>query len=444
MQAQLYNTAKPLQRKIVDKSGFSYIIVRCLMRLPGLMPGVFFSRGCTMNPLHKRVVAFTTMAHALTHSFMLVFPTLQGLVEKDFGVKQAAFYSVYFWSRLFFGSGSITAGVLADRFGSKKVLLLFLFGAGVSSILVAGAGGQTSLLIGLCLLGYFCSLYHTAGIKLVTKREGNRGATLAYHGTGGNLGLALSPAISACIAYSFGWAGAYYFFGALSLIVALVLLFAHIEVRHQEDGEIQMPNAEHVDKKPLMIFLVPYCLLGFAYTGFITFMPSFVKSVLDFPERQATLISGAIMTGCYLIGSLGQFYGGKRADRGLLERHWLTLLLLVLPFFILLSIAGRWLIVLVISGIAFPFLFFATQPVSNSMLAKYSSYEWRGRILSIGFFCSFGLGSVATIAGKPLAQAGRFNRIFLMLSMATLAAIAVSGLLLRLASRRNESSNRQA
>jgi len=384
------------------------------------------------------------MAHALTHSFMLIFPTLQGLVEKDFGAKQAAFYSVYFWSRLLFGSGAITAGGLADRFGSKSVLVLFLFGAGLSSIFVGSAARETSLLIWLCLLGYFCSLYHTAGVKLVTKEEDNRGTALAYHGTGGNLGLALSPAISAGIAYYFGWGGAYYFFGALSLLLALALLFSHIEVRRDEDRETQMPNGEHVDKKPLVTFLVPYCLLGFAYTGFITFMPSYIKSVLDFPEERSTLISGAIITGCYLVGSLGQFYGGRSANRGLLERHWLMLLLLVLPFLLLLSFVGAWVIPLVISGVAFPFIFFATQPISNSLLAKYSSYHWRGRILSIAFFCSFGLGSFASIAGKPLAEAGRFNCIFLMISIATLAAIAVSVLLLRLVRRRDEESNLQA
>ena len=141
-----------------------------------------------MNAFQKKVIAFASLSHALVHSLMIIFPSVVGLIEKDFGVKQAVFYSVYGWSRFLFGSGAITAGPLTDRFGSKKVLLLFLFGAGISSILVANASDKTFFLIWLCFLGYFCSLYHTAGIKLVTKETENLGMALAYQGVGGNLG----------------------------------------------------------------------------------------------------------------------------------------------------------------------------------------------------------------------------------------------------------------
>ena len=394
-----------------------------------------------MNPFQKKVVTFTSAAHALTHSFMLVFPSVQALIEGDFGAEPATFYFIYGWSRLLFGSGAITAGPLADWLGSKKVLLFHLFGAGLSSILVAFAGGKTSLLVWLCFLGYFCSLYHTAGIKLVTKDEKRLGSALAYHGSAGNLGLALSPVLSALIAYFFGWRGAYIFFGVLSFITAIALISAHIESIRGDDKTLQMIDGQHVQVKALALFLVPYMLLGFCYTGFITFMPGYLNAAMGLTIKKGMLVAGAIMTVLYLIGSLGQFWGGSRANTGLLEKYWLMMLVIILPFFVLLWLGGTWLALVILSGLAFPFVFFATQPISNSILARYSSYRWRGRILSIGFFCSFGLGSFAAMIGKPLAQQGHFHIIFGILFGANLAAVVISAFLLRFTNRRRQVSN---
>jgi len=394
-----------------------------------------------MNPFQKKVVVFTSAAHSLTHSFMLVFPSVQALIEGDFGVEPAAFYFIYGWSRLLFGSGAITAGPLADWLGSKKVLLFYLFGAAVSSILVGFAGGKTSLLVWLCFLGYFCSLYHTAGIKLVTKDAQGLGSALAYHGSAGNLGLALSPALSALIAYFFGWRGAYIFFGVLSFITAIALISAHIESVKHEDRTHQMIDGQHVQVEALALFLVPYMLLGFCYTGFITFMPGYLKAVMGLPIEKGTLAAGAVMTALYLIGSLGQFWGGSKANTGLLEKYWLMMLIIILPFFLLLWLGGSLIPIVIISGLGFPFIFFATQPISNSVLARYSSYRWRGRILSIGFFCSFGLGSFAAMIGKPFARQGSFGVIFAILAAANVAAIVMSAFLLRFVNRRGNASN---
>jgi MFS family permease len=397
-----------------------------------------------MDPLQKKAVAVTTAAHALVHSFMLVFPAVRSYIEKDFSLAVGALYTTYFVSRLFFGAGAITAGPLADFLSPKKVLLIYLIGAGTSSIAAALATGQTSLLVSFIFLGYFCSLYHTAGVKLVTKQEEKRGTSLAYHGTGGNLGLAASPGVSALLAHFLGWPAAYLFFGVAAIAVALWLMRMRVEVHRDEDRHGTIEGRRHVDVHALAFLLVPYALLGFCYTGFITFMPRYFEVLPQMPKGKATLFSGAIMSGLYLVGSLGQFWGGAKANKGSLEKHWLILLVIVLPFLVLLTVAGTWVVVLVVCGAAFPFIFFASQPITNSLMAKYSSYRWRGRILSLGFFFSFGLGSLAAQVGKKAASAGRLDIVFGYLSGAVLVAIVISVFLLRFVRRRATDLNEQA
>ena len=96
----------------------------------------------------------------------------------------------------------------------------------------------------------------------------------------------------------------------------------------------------------------------FCYTGFITFMPGYLNAAMGLTIEKGTLVAGAIMTVLYLIASLGQFWGGSRVNTGLLEKYWLMMLVIILPFFVLLWLGGTWLALVILSGLAFPFVFF--------------------------------------------------------------------------------------
>src|SRR6185295_13471331 len=106
---------------------------------------------------------------------------------------------------LLFGLGSLPAGALVDRVGSKLPLLGCLWG---SSVCLAGMALSSTLgsfalwagAMGLCL-----SIYHPAGTALITHSLPATGRVFALHGMVGNLGVAGSGLIAGSLGALLGW-----------------------------------------------------------------------------------------------------------------------------------------------------------------------------------------------------------------------------------------------
>ncbi len=82
-----------------------------------------------MNENDKNILAVTCYGHFLSHLNMLVFPAillpLSELLQMELTDTLALSFTMY----LLFGITSLPWGMLADRFGGRKLLYLFHFGA---------------------------------------------------------------------------------------------------------------------------------------------------------------------------------------------------------------------------------------------------------------------------------------------------------------------------
>src|SRR6185436_10271547 len=84
------------------------------------------------------VALLLNVAHAIDHLMLLVFATAVSAIALDFGVGR--------WEDLMpfaagafvlFGIGSLPAGRLGDHWGRRAMMLVFFFGIGLSSFVVA-------------------------------------------------------------------------------------------------------------------------------------------------------------------------------------------------------------------------------------------------------------------------------------------------------------------
>ena len=104
-----------------------------------------------------------------------------------------------------YGVMALPAGILADKSGYKRVLVIFFFGTPAAACFVGMAKSATHLGIGLALLGLFASLYHPTGLAMLSHEVRERGKAMGLHGMGGSLGLAFSPILASSFScLSFG------------------------------------------------------------------------------------------------------------------------------------------------------------------------------------------------------------------------------------------------
>jgi MFS family permease len=131
------------------------------------------------------------VAHTIDHLMLLIFATAVGAIAADFGIARWEDLMPYaVGAFVLFGLGSLPAGRLGDHWGRRAMMLVFFFGIGVSSLLVAAVQGPWQLAAALTLLGAFSAIYHPVGIPMLVQGAPRPGAVIGVNGLAGNLGIA--------------------------------------------------------------------------------------------------------------------------------------------------------------------------------------------------------------------------------------------------------------
>ena len=158
-----------------------------------------------MNDNSRSVVVFTGISHAIVHTYELSIPILVAIWLVEFPVSTAILGGVVSIGYALFGIGALPGGVLADRFGSRTLILACLGGMGLSFVLLSFATGIVTIAIALAAWGIAASVYHPSGLALISTGVENRGTAFAYHGTAGNIGIAFGPLVTALLLINFDW-----------------------------------------------------------------------------------------------------------------------------------------------------------------------------------------------------------------------------------------------
>jgi MFS family permease len=391
-----------------------------------------FSKGIperwAMTGEEKKIIGVTTAAHGLNHGFVLILSAVLPILQSDFATDFFHLGLIGNVCFLAFGLGSIPAGILADRIGSKKLISLYLFGAALSSFLVAFSGSLVALGIFIGLVGLFCSPYHPASNALISRGIQRQGKAFGIHGMSGSLGIALTPLVVGFLSSAFGWKAAYALFGVAGIAVGIVSLT--LPEVHQKNRWSERKKSRGEEKKErrlltLIVFFASATTIGLCYRGVLTFLPTYMaqKVQIDFLPLGSIAIGGMMSTVALLFGTVGQYIGGNLCDRYLPEGVYFGANLLGIPFLFLVGLTTN--LFLLLSALTFAFFYFSTQPTQNHLLAGYTNEQFRGTAYGIFFFLNFGVGSFAsTLAGY---MADRFGLEWIFYAMGFL--FSISGLL---------------
>lgn len=340
--------------------------------------------------------------HALTHVYLLVYPAVLLQVGNEFSASNAELGAVYTVG-FFFGLMALPAGWLVSRVGAAYTISAGFAGAALASAAV----GLTTSLAGLagCLLLLHVALgvYHPAGNTLISHYSAARGRALGLHGTFGSAGEALGPVLGALLALAWwGWRGA---FVALAIPgIVLAVWFARLGQRLSPQP-VSHPADRHDGpffNAPFVLVLVVLLLNGCLYRTVLLFLPKFMaQSGPDYTwlelGEQMGLKGGLFASLILALGGIGQWVSGHLSDRynqPLLLAGVYGLAALALGGMAMLSGLG-----LLVVSLAFGLVYFMIQPVTNALVARYSTAPLRGWAFGLAFFAQFGPGAIAQQLG---------------------------------------------
>lgn len=388
------------------------------------------------------------VGHGLVHTYELSIPIFMTVWLSAFGVTEAVLGTIVGAGYVLFGTGALPGGILADRFGARRLIAACLAGMGLSFVALGFAPGLWTVGGALLLWGTAASVYHPAALALISTGVQQRGRGLAWHGIAGNVGIAGGPLATALLLLAFEWQ-------TVALLLALPALGATIlavRASFDETAAVETSTASSSAATPApdgmralwarstTLFTVGFtvvfaaaALSGLYYRGVLTFLPDLLTPLVtvDLPIDVDT--GRYVYAGLLTVGILGQYVGGRlteweRPDRGLAGAFAGLAVVAVL----FLPVAGLGTAGLLAASAVLGFALFVIQPLYQATVAEYSPAEARGLSYGYTYLAVFGVGALgASLAGAVLQFAGPPLLFGVLAGIAALGALLSGWLVLR-------------
>lgn len=384
-----------------------------------------------------RLVLLVSLAHALVHIFEHSFACVEQLVVQDGAfhiadaVQKQTSGQLGSMLRLPFGLCALLAGWLADRYGSKRLLLVYLVGGSAAALMACWSPTLAAMYASMFVLGMFASIYHPAGVSLIAHHTTpeNRSLALGYHGIVGSMGIACGPLLAgAVLATGATWRQYYLVLTVPGIVLALLLrsMLSHEDgnVQHEEntDSEPHPEDGAHWDAYFTLMCVAS--LSGIVYAGILNFLPRYLDQTgLDFgvpDESLRNYLTAAVLA----LGAIGQYTAGRLARPSTLEALMAVSFYATAPFVFWMGFAQGparlW------AAACFAPLFFMHQPLFNSLIAKYVPRRRRSLCFGLSFTVGFGVGSIGpTVSGLAKSDLMNFTILGTLLTIAATLCVVL-------------------
>jgi MFS family permease len=386
-----------------------------------------------LNREEKKILSFAASSHHLVHLYEGVIPPLIPILLTEFNTDYFHLGIVVTIFSYTFGLGALPAGYLSDRIGSKELIVIYLFGAGILSILVLPI--HTIITYGTIMgcIGLFCSLYHPAANTLISHAFQQKGKAFAINGIAGSLGIAVVPVFSAWIGSFLGWRVPHMIFGLFGITIGCFALtmpkrsFSKVITDFKEDQKVDPKKRAYLN---LVLFYLTACFLGITYRGTMTFLPAYMGQnvQLSFIKLDAVAIGGTIATVALVFGGVGQYIAGHLVDRYKVEKLYFGVMIIATVWVFLMSESKN--VMLIISAVLYALFYFGTQPIQNYIISGYLPKHRHGLGFGIHFFLTFSVGSTAAAISGYIADRFGLVSVFHVMATCLLFSALLAGVLM--------------
>lgn len=278
-----------------------------------------------------KVIALVSSAHAGSHFFQLVIPSLYVALAAAFDLDFARLgllMSVFF---VLSGIGQASSGFVVDRIGARPVLWFGQACFVVSALLLAAAPSYLMLLVAAAVGGLGNSVFHPADFSILNHRvsQPRLGHAFSMHGLSGSLGWAAAPMFVAGITFVAGWRMAAL---GVAILLAVILLatiaWGRLLGSAGEDAAEKVVSTDKStsrNKAPEGVWATVIALsanpalwgafLFFAMTSVaLSAIQNYTLPILGGLYQISEIVASSALSGYMLASAVGMFAGGFLAS----------------------------------------------------------------------------------------------------------------------------------
>jgi len=262
------------------------------------------------------VLSLCMLAFLVTYFARLAISPVVPLIVDDFAVSNTAIGVALSGMWLAYGLAQFPSGVLADRYGERRVILVAVGGTTVMSVLLALAPVFPAFVLAAVCLGLVAGLHYAVATTLLSRTFDDIGTAFGLHSVGGPLAGLVAPVAAAWVGVRYGWRPAV----ALAALVGgpVFLLFAW-RVRPTEPRRPDQPMRERFALEPLIELLSrPSVLLPlfvamigtYVVQGVMSFLPTFLVEFRGYSPSSAAGVFSAF----FVVRAVAQVGLGRLSD----------------------------------------------------------------------------------------------------------------------------------
>jgi MFS family permease len=369
---------------------------------------------------------------------MLVFATTAALsLSHEWGMTYAELIPYATPGFVAFGTCSVPAGWIADKWSRKGMMVIFFIGIGLSSVLTSLAKTPIQIGIGIFSIGLFAGIYHPVGLALVVQGREKAGVPLAINGIFGNMGVACAALITGFLIDHAGWRSAFVWPGIVS--IATGIIYAGFLYLDRGEGFDKAHKGVETQKTNHTVFLnrgllIRVFVIIFASTaiGGLLFQSTTFALPKIFDERLGELGISATLIGWYAfivfaIAAFGQLIVGFLVDHFSIRLVFVFVAALQAIFLAAMPGLTGWSAIFIAT--TFMLVVFGQIPINDVLISRITQSQWRSRVYAFRYIVTFSvMASSLPIIALIHARWG-FDSLFIVLSAAA-TCIFVSVLML--------------
>jgi MFS family permease len=254
---------------------------------------------------------FATMAARLAIS--PVVPSISDAFAVPNGVLGLALTGMW----LGYALAQFPSGLLADRYGERRIILVAVGGTAVASALLALAPSYPVFLGGTAVLGVVAGLHYSVATSLLTRTTDQIGTAIGIHTAGAPVAGVLVPMAAGAVGAWMGWRWALALGTAFAVPVVLLVLYVvrprpPVRPKQSVRSRLRIGPLMELLRRPPIARTAGLSAVGmFVWQATASFLPTFFVAHHGYSPATA----GTLFSGYFLMQGITQPGIGALSDR---------------------------------------------------------------------------------------------------------------------------------
>ena len=263
------------------------------------------------------VLGACTLAFFATMAARLVISPVVPAISDAFAVPNGAIGLALTGMWLGYALAQFPSGLLADRYGERRIILVAVGGTAVASALLAFAPSYPVFLGGTAVLGVVAGLHYSVATSLLTRTTDQIGTAIGIHTAGAPVAGVLVPVAAGAVGAWMGWRWALALGTAFAVPVVLLVVYVvrpRPPVRPDQSvwSRVRLGPLVEMLRRPPIARTVGLSAVGmFVWQATASFLPTFFVAHHGYSAATA----GTLFSAYFLAQGVTQPGLGALSDR---------------------------------------------------------------------------------------------------------------------------------